>query len=128
MICGVNGSWIEKTTFTKCENIRATPLVLLCEWVVQAWDAIDPVIVKKSFLNCGISNSPDGEEDDWLWKGCDDVPSETVDNELIHTTTLSLTLICWSFSTPIVKMKKNYHEAILAVQVDPNFLVVFFFY
>ena len=39
------------------------------------------MIVKKSFLKCFISNSPDGEEDDWLWKDCDDVPDITVDNK-----------------------------------------------
>ena len=64
-----------------CGNIRAEPLDLLGEWVEQAWDAIDLVIEKRSSLMCGISNSPDGEEDDWLMKECDDVLDETVDNE-----------------------------------------------
>ena len=30
------------------------------------------------YQKCGISNSPVA---DWLWKDCDDVPDETVDNE-----------------------------------------------
>ena len=64
-----------------CGNIRVAPLDKLRELVEQARDAIDPVIVKTPFLKCGIFNSPDGKEDDWLWKDCDDVPVETVDNE-----------------------------------------------
>lgn len=51
--------------------MRAAPLELLCEWVIRAWDAIDPTIVKSSFKKCGISNSMDGEEDDWIWKDDD---------------------------------------------------------
>ena len=65
-----------------CGNIQATPRDLLCDWVGRAWDTTDPVIVKMSFLKCGMSNAPDGEEDDWWRKDCDDVPDETVDNEL----------------------------------------------
>ena len=42
----------------------------------------NPVIVKKSFMKCSISNSPDGERDDCLWKDSDNVPDQTVDNEL----------------------------------------------
>ena len=57
-----------------CGNIRAAPLDIYCEWVEQAWDAINPMIVKKYFLMCGISNAPDGEEDDWLPKDCDELP------------------------------------------------------
>ena len=57
-----------------------TPLDLLCEWVVRAWEAIDAKIVKNSFLKYGISNSLDGEEDDWLWKDMD-AEDDTADAE-----------------------------------------------
>ena len=52
--------------------------------------------------------------------GCEKTDDETVDNDDALTD-----VICWSFLTPIEK--KNYHETILAVQNDPNFLVVFFY-
>ena len=52
--------------FTKGGNMHAPPLDLLCEWVVHAWAAIDAKIVENFFLKCGISNSLDREEDDWL--------------------------------------------------------------
>ena len=39
------------------------------------------MIVEKSFVKCGISNWPDGEEDYWLRKDCDDVPDEADNNE-----------------------------------------------
>lgn len=35
------------------------------EW--KTWDAIDPITIKKT-QKCGISNSLDGMEDDWVWK------------------------------------------------------------
>ena len=75
-------AWITdgEKTFTKGGNMRAPPLDLLCEWVVCAWAAIDAKIVENSFLKCGISNSLDGEEDDWLWKDMD-AEDDTADAE-----------------------------------------------
>ena len=75
-------AWIidGEKTFTKGGNMRAPPLDLLCEWVVRAWAAIDAKIVENSFLKCGISNSLDGEEDDWLWKDMD-AEDDTADAE-----------------------------------------------
>ena len=57
---------------------------------------------------------------------CDDVPDETVDNEWdSYNNVLTDADMLDLFNS--VKMKKNYHETILAVQVNPNFLVVFLF-
>ena len=39
-----------------------------------------PFFVGISFLKCGISNSLDGEEDDWLWKDMD-AEDDTADAE-----------------------------------------------
>ena len=75
-------AWIidGEKTFTKGGNMRASPLDLLCEWVVCAWAAIDAKILENSFLKCGISNSLDEEEDDWLWKDMD-AEDDTADAE-----------------------------------------------
>ena len=64
---------LRKMPKTKCARRggKAPPLYLLCEWVVRAWAAIDAKIVENSFLKCSISNSLDGEEDNWLWKDMD---------------------------------------------------------
>ena len=39
----------------------------MIEWVSIAWESIDPKIIVKSFLKCGISNSVDGSEDSLIW-------------------------------------------------------------
>ena len=45
----------------------ATSLSTVCEWVVEAWNTIPAEMVMKSFLKCGILNSPDGSEDNALF-------------------------------------------------------------
>ena len=81
-ICQYWSAWIidGEKTFTKGGNMHAPPLDLLCEWVVCAWAAIDAKIVENSFLKCGILNSLDGEEDNWLWKDMD-AEDDTADAE-----------------------------------------------
>ena len=39
----------------------------MINWVSVAWESIDPEIIVKSFLRCGISNSVDGSEDSLIW-------------------------------------------------------------
>ena len=46
--------------------MRAPFLVTMCEWVRDAWQQLDPAIIVKAFLKCGISNVLDGTEDDYL--------------------------------------------------------------
>ena len=48
--------------------MRALSLVTACEWVHDAWKQLDPAIIVKAFLKCGISNALDGTEDDYLWR------------------------------------------------------------
>ena len=54
-------------TFTKGDNMRAPSLVSVCEWVRDAWQQLDPAIIRKAFLKFGILNTLDGTEDDYLW-------------------------------------------------------------
>ena len=75
----VNG---EKET-TKLGNLKRPGLVLVCEWVIKAWESIPSEMVMKSFLKCSISNSMDGSDDDELFSEflsgqlSDDAPSST---------------------------------------------------
>ncbi|KAG7174204.1 Pogo transposable element-like 7 [Homarus americanus] len=55
-------------TYTKGGNMRAAPLELLCEFVIDSWNAIKTETVVKSFKKCCISYSLDGEEDDVAWE------------------------------------------------------------
>ncbi|VEL41420.1 unnamed protein product [Protopolystoma xenopodis] len=61
--------------------MRAPQLDVLCQFVI-AWNDIDAETVVKSFKKCGISNSFDGMEDDYLWQdeeeaGAESTPSNT---------------------------------------------------
>ena len=55
-------------TYTKGGNMRAVPLDVLCQFVINAWDKVDLNTVVKSFKKCGISNLLDGTEDCLLWE------------------------------------------------------------
>lgn len=55
-------------TYTKGGRQRKAGLELVCQWVREAWEEIDQVLIIKSFLKCAISNSLDGTEDDALWE------------------------------------------------------------
>nr|KAF6343017.1 hypothetical protein mPipKuh1_010743 [Pipistrellus kuhlii] len=54
--------------FTKGGNMHAPQLDVLCNFVIKAWNDITEETVIRSFKKCGISNSLDGMEDDFLWQ------------------------------------------------------------
>lgn len=56
---------------TKGGNRRAPSKIVMLKWIKQAWDAISPDIIRKSFKKCGISNAIDGSEDN-LFQNDDD--------------------------------------------------------
>ncbi|KAG7175313.1 Pogo transposable element-like 10, partial [Homarus americanus] len=66
-------------TFTKGGNMRAAPIELLCEIVIDSWNAIKTETVVKSFKKRCISNSLDGEEDDVVWEDDDEAAAESED-------------------------------------------------
>ena len=53
-------------------NRRAPSKIVMLKWVKQAWDAISPDIIRKSFKKCGISNTIDGSEDNLFQNDDDD--------------------------------------------------------
>lgn len=50
-------------SFTTGGNMRAAPLPIVCQWIIDAWDALDKKMIANSFKFCGISNNIDGSED-----------------------------------------------------------------
>ena len=51
---------VENTRFS---NRKAPPKPLLLRWVKEAWAAITPDIIRKSFKKCGITSALDSSED-----------------------------------------------------------------
>ena len=61
------GEWMvngEEET-TKLGKRKRLGFVLVCEWIVKAWESI--LLVMRSFFKCSISNSMDGSDDDELF-------------------------------------------------------------
>ncbi|CAG8449311.1 4609_t:CDS:2 [Gigaspora rosea] len=50
-------------TFTKKGCIQHPAYNLVAQWVLDAWNNLDPALIRKSFKCYGISNSRDGKED-----------------------------------------------------------------
>ena len=46
---------------------RAPSKDLIMQWVKEAWQAVTPDVVRRSFKKCGITNNMDGTEDDQLF-------------------------------------------------------------
>ena len=55
---------------------------LMCQWIGEAWRDIPREMVAKSFLKCGITNSMDGSEDDFVFDSSDD-DSVVADDSLV---------------------------------------------
>ncbi|KAJ1211543.1 hypothetical protein NDU88_006901 [Pleurodeles waltl] len=70
-----------KKSFTKGGNMRAPQLDVLCKFVIKAWNDIDAETVIKSFKKCGISNSLDGMEVDYLWQDEEKAEAETTPSD-----------------------------------------------
>jgi hypothetical protein len=45
------------------------------------WECISPRLIEESFKKCGVSNNPDGSEDDFIWHSDDDRMSCTYDDD-----------------------------------------------
>jgi hypothetical protein len=64
-------------TFTAAGRMRKPELTYICQWIVDAWQEIDPSIIIHAFKKCCISNAMDGSEDDVVW---DHQPQQQEDN------------------------------------------------
>ena len=59
-------------TYTEGGGVRAPPLPVISEWIINSWNEIKIETIVKSFKKCGISNALDGTEDDYLWNDRDE--------------------------------------------------------
>jgi len=55
-------------TLTPAGNQRCPSKEVVIKWVRECWAGIDANIVKKAFLQTGISCALDGSEDDAIWR------------------------------------------------------------
>uniref|UniRef100_A0A8C6PX15 HTH CENPB-type domain-containing protein n=1 Tax=Nothobranchius furzeri TaxID=105023 RepID=A0A8C6PX15_NOTFU len=53
---------------TPSGKIQKPTVHRLCEWILQAWDAVTAESIINGFKKCCISNALDGSEDDILWE------------------------------------------------------------
>ncbi|XP_047103305.1 piggyBac transposable element-derived protein 4-like [Schistocerca piceifrons] len=58
----------ENHKFTPSGKIKCPDLSQIFEWVKSAWDSIVQPLVEKSLKKCGVTNSLDATEDDYLQK------------------------------------------------------------
>lgn len=49
-------------------RLKRTSPAVLCGWAAVAWGSIPEELVSHSFKKCGISNTLDGSENDFLWE------------------------------------------------------------
>ena len=53
--------------YTPTGKIKRPSYSLVATWVKEAWDNIDPAMIKRSFKCCGISTNVDGSEDNSIF-------------------------------------------------------------
>jgi len=53
--------------YTPTGKIKRPSYSLVAIWVKEAWDNIDPAMIKWSFKCCGISTNVDGSEDNSIF-------------------------------------------------------------
>lgn len=55
----------------------------MCQWIGEAWRDIPREMITRSFLKCGITNSLDGSEDDFVFDSSSDDESFVEDEALV---------------------------------------------
>jgi hypothetical protein len=53
--------------YTPTGKIKRLSYSLVATWVKEAWDNIDPAMIRRSFKCCGISTELNGSEDDSIF-------------------------------------------------------------
>jgi hypothetical protein len=63
-------NWLHSAdhTYTPTRRMNKPVASVLCEWVLEAWNAISSDSIVHGFKKCCISNNLDGNEDDMLWE------------------------------------------------------------
>src|SRR5688572_10661745 len=49
--------------YTPSGKIKRPSYSLVANWIKEAWDKIDPIMIQRSFKCCGVSTEVDGSED-----------------------------------------------------------------
>ena len=73
--------WMAGSTdhaLTRGGRLQKPSIKLWCQWVLKAWNEIDPTIIIKAFKKCCISNALDGSEDSILYE--DDSSDDSSDD------------------------------------------------
>ena len=52
--------------YTRGGHPRAAPLDTVLQWISDSWQNVSSDLVKKSFKTCGVTNAPDGSEDNQI--------------------------------------------------------------
>ena len=47
-------------------NLKAPPIDVYLDWIVEAWESIPKRAIKNSFISCGITKTADGGDDDQI--------------------------------------------------------------
>ena len=77
----------EDHSFTRGGRLKKPSINIWCQWVLKAWEEVDPAIIVKAFKKCSISHALDGSEDDALYEDdsgdeSDPDPFADVDNKV----------------------------------------------
>jgi hypothetical protein len=61
--------WMDEAIkeYTPSGKIKRPSYSLVANWVKEAWDNIEPAMIRKSFKCCGISTELNGSEDDLIF-------------------------------------------------------------
>jgi len=76
-------SWIQSDdhSFTAGGRMRKAGFTTICNWIIEAWQELDPAIIQKAFKKCTISNALDGSEDDIVWQDSESTTYEDEDED-----------------------------------------------
>uniref|UniRef100_K7FJ66 HTH CENPB-type domain-containing protein n=1 Tax=Pelodiscus sinensis TaxID=13735 RepID=K7FJ66_PELSI len=68
-LCKKWNTWLleGEHTFTASVRMQTPMLQDVTQWIADVWLELDPVMIRKGFLKCSVSNAMDGSEDDALW-------------------------------------------------------------
>ena len=53
-------------TFTAAGNMRAPPRRVIVQWILEAWNDLDKVVIVNFFKSCALTLAVDGSEDELI--------------------------------------------------------------
>src|SRR5947209_2730844 len=73
--------YMKQYNFTKGGNLEKPECNVICKWILEVWNDIPVLIVKKSFKKCSISNALDSIEDDLIWNNEEEIEDSELEIE-----------------------------------------------